>query len=128
MNPEIHPGCRWVDFLTMPPLRGNLFMTAESPAPEGFDILEQIKREMETIDGMDDFVGAAKGFIRGELELDEAADRMLRFLRGDGYGNAVERTRVIELAQTVEARSGWVAITVSISACTPAYSCSMACC
>ncbi|CNF13467.1 Uncharacterised protein [Mycobacterium tuberculosis] len=96
--------------------------------PDSYDLLEQIRLELLSIDGMADFAGAASGFIRGELELDEAAAVMTRFLRGDGYGDADERNRVIQLAQTVEARCGFVAITVSISACTAAFSCSLACC
>ncbi|MBG0812785.1 hypothetical protein [Planomonospora sp. ID82291] len=103
-------------------------MTFKNPVPEGYDALEQIKLEMETIDGMNEFTAAARGFIRGDSELDDTTAVMMRFLQGDGYGNADERKRIIELAQTVEARCGWLAVTVSIAACTAAFSCSMACC
>jgi len=92
------------------------------------DILDQIRRELHSIDGISDYKAAAMGFIRGELELDEAMEVMLRFLYGDGYGNAESRRRIIELAQTMEARCGFPAITVSIAGCTAAFSCSMACC
>ncbi|TDD28773.1 hypothetical protein E1287_32210 [Actinomadura sp. KC06] len=103
-------------------------MTSEDSMTESRDLLEEIRLELLSIDGMADFATAASGFIHGEVELEEATAVMTRFLRGDGYGDADERSRVIELAQTIEARSGFVAITVSISACTAAFSCSLACC
>jgi hypothetical protein len=103
-------------------------MTLKNPVPEGYDILEQIQLELDGIDGMADYKAAAKGFIKGDLELDDAIAAMMRFLHGEGYGNAEQRRRVIELAQTAEARCGWVAVTVSIAGCTAAFSCSMGCC
>ncbi|MEU7855645.1 hypothetical protein [Nonomuraea sp. NPDC049141] len=103
-------------------------MSSEQKIHQAPDLLEQIKQELESIDGMADFVSAARGFIRGDLELDEAAAVMMRFLHGDGYGGADERKRIVELAQAVEAQCGFVAITVSVSACTAGFSCSLACC
>ncbi|NAS26238.1 hypothetical protein GT755_31770 [Herbidospora sp. NEAU-GS84] len=96
--------------------------------PEGYDILEQINLELKSIDGAADYRAAALGFIKGDLELDDAIEAMTRVLHGDGYGNAEHRRRIIELAQTAEERCGFITITVSIAGCTAAFSCSMGCC
>lgn len=91
------------------------------------DVMKQISLALGSIEGMDTFTDAARSYIKGEVDIDEAVSVMMTFFEGDISQHTDERRRLIQLAQTLEAKCGTASLTVSVAFCTAVTSCS-ACC
>ncbi|MBG0812784.1 hypothetical protein [Planomonospora sp. ID82291] len=107
--------------------------TAITPPPDAHathdpQIARDVNSALHGIDGFSEFTAAANGFIKGEVDIEKALELMLPFLQGDICQDEEERKRIIQLGQTIEAKCGWVSIGATITACTAAFSCSIACC
>ncbi|MEU7855644.1 hypothetical protein [Nonomuraea sp. NPDC049141] len=90
--------------------------------------VRELADALQGIDGFSEFTAAAEGFIKGEFCLEQAMEVMTPFLQGDICQSAEERERIIQLGQTIEAKCSWVSVVTTVTACTPAFSCSWACC
>lgn len=101
-------------------------MSAPTLEPQR-DVMAEIETALHSIEGMSSFSGAAHGFVKGEISLDEAVDTMMAFFEGDISSQSDERKRLIQLAQTIEAKCGTVSLTVSVATCTAVTSCSPCC-
>ncbi|MCC8250523.1 hypothetical protein [Saccharothrix luteola] len=101
-------------------------MSAPTLEPQR-DVMGEIETALNSIDGMSSFSGAARGFVKGEISLDDAVNTMMAFFEGDISGRSDERKRLIQLAQTLEAKCGTISLTVSVASCTAVTSCSPCC-
>lgn len=91
------------------------------------DVMAEIQTALSSIDGMDAFSYAAHSFVKGDIELDEAVNTMMRFFEGDITSHTDERKRLMHLAQSLETMCGGFSLTVSIASCTAITSCSPCC-
>lgn len=104
-------------------------MTESLTLPADFDAMEAIKESMSKIKGIDQFTNAVHSHIKGEIGVEEAADEMMAFLEGDLSGTAVQKERLINLAQFIQMKCGSVSLSIlTFTACTAAISCSGTCC
>ncbi len=99
------------------------------PVEEGVrrDVMGEIEVALHSIEGMDSFTESARSFVKGDISLDEAVDTMMLFFEGDIANHSDERKRLIQLAQTLEAKCGTFSLTVSVASCTAVTSCSPCC-
>lgn len=91
------------------------------------DVMGEIEVALHSIDGMASFSEAAQSFVKGNISLDEAVNTMMLFFEGDIANHSDERRRLIQLAQTLEAKCGTFSLTVSVASCTAVTSCSPCC-
>ena len=104
-------------------------MTASLTLPSDFDAMDAIKESMSKIKGIDQFTNAVQSHIQGEIDVEEAVGEMMAFLHGDLSGTAVQKERLINLAQHVQAECGSISLSIlTFTACTAAISCSGTCC
>jgi hypothetical protein len=73
-------------------------------------------------------MSTARCRVKGDIDVEQALDAMIPFLRGDICKDEEERERIIQLGQTMEAKCGWASVLATLTACTAAFSCSAFCC
>lgn len=91
-------------------------------------MLARLKEETATIPGIDRFVSSARGFVNGEVSLDDATRQMMEFFDGDLIGGSDERQRLVELAKQLNPRYGTVSVMIlTFMTCSPVLSCAGSC-
>ena len=91
-------------------------------------MLSRLKEETASIPGIERFVSSARGFVHGDISLDDATSQMMEFFDGDLIGGSDERQRLVELAKQLNPRYGTVSVMIlTFMTCSPVLSCAGSC-
>ncbi|WP_306209959.1 hypothetical protein [Actinoplanes sp. RD1] len=91
-------------------------------------VLARLKEETATIPGIERFVGSARGYVHGEIALEDATRQMMEFFDGDLIGGSDHRQRLVELAKQLNPRYGTVSVMIlTFMTCSPVLSCAGSC-
>ncbi|WP_157555777.1 hypothetical protein [Herbidospora yilanensis] len=91
-------------------------------------VMKDVNDALMGISGFAEFSAATNGFLKGDIDVEQALEAMAPFLRGEICRDEADRERMIQLGQTIEAKCGWASVLATLTACTAAFSCSGFCC